>query len=136
MSYPPIDTELLIVAFDDHSGDTRYVLDRESGSMIFISDYALTTDEKEKIYEEIDADRERYVFIEPIPSTVAYDVMADFVDQLSPSDVKERLSRALDRDRPFRRFKDVLYDAPPLLEQWNFFHQQRMIEYAREWLRN
>jgi hypothetical protein len=66
----------------------------------------------------------------------AYDMMADFVDQLSPSDVKERLSRALNRDRPFRRFKDELYDAPPLPEHWQFFHQQRMIEYAREWLRN
>jgi hypothetical protein len=124
----------LIVALEDSSGDATYVLDRASGEVMMISDIAMTQEEKQEIYAQIDAEPERYVFIEPISSSVAWQIMSDFVEQLPPSEAQKDLSRALGRSRPFRRFKDELYEYPEVREAWFRYHGDRMVEIAEEWL--
>jgi hypothetical protein len=110
VSYPPIDTDLLIEALEDGSGEMTYVLDRATGQVLLISLAAMTLTEHEEALAQVESDPQRYVFIEPISSSQAYEIMSAFVEQLTRSDAKERLARALGRDRPFRRFKDALLE--------------------------
>ncbi|MCC6243424.1 MAG: hypothetical protein IT353_11320 [Gemmatimonadaceae bacterium] len=72
--------------------------------------------------------------VEPIDSATAFTIMEDFVMLLPESVAKTSLARALERNRPFRRFKDALYDHGPLRDQWHRFHEDRMLEIARAWL--
>ena len=91
-------------------------------------------EENEDVKEKIDADPSNFHRIEPLPSSVGYNVMADFVESLPDSKAREYLADALQRRRPFRSFKDVLFQYPDLREQWFQFHTQEFTQLAKEWL--
>jgi len=48
--------------------------------------------------------------------------------------VSAATERALDGRRPFRVFKDALFDYPPVRERWFRFHHERVLEEVRLWL--
>lgn len=130
-----IDTGLLIEAFQDHGGEARYVLDRTTGEVIFVYPDGLSHEEAEELEERFESDPGRYITVEPMPSHEGFDIMEDFVESLAPSPARRQLERALEGRRPFRRFKDALYDLPSLRESWHHFHDRRMLEYAADWVR-
>lgn len=136
MDEPTVDTGLLIGAFEDHSYEARYVLDRTTGEVIFVYPDSLSEEEEEQLEERFDSDPGRYITVEPMASSEAFEIMEDFVESLSTSPARRQLERALNGRRPFRRFKDALYDLPSLREAWHHFHGRRMVEYASEWLRS
>ena len=84
--------------------------------------------------ELLDADPDRFLLIEPVPSYVGFEVMSDFVDTLPESKVFRELARALQQRRPFRRFKDVLLNYPAVREDWFRFHEQAFMKIIQEWL--
>ena len=59
--------------------------------------------------------------------------MADFIDA-SCGDARARLTRAVQRSRPFRRFKDELLNYPDVREKWFAYEYDRMLDIAKEWL--
>jgi hypothetical protein len=74
------------------------------------------------------ADPDRFLFIQPVPSYVGYEVMSDFVYTLPEGKVSRELTRALQQRRPFRRFKDVLLNYPAIREDWFRFHEQAFMK--------
>lgn len=62
--------------------------------------------------------------------------MVDFVEQMPPSETRDRLARALRHGKPFRRFKDELLNYPDVRENWFAFHQRVMLDHARKWIRS
>ena len=83
--------------------------------------------------EEVDADPDRYVGIEPPASWEAYAWMERFAEGVEDNRVREVLFRALSQKRPFRRFKDALAEYPVLLDEWNAFNETCMQQYISEW---
>lgn len=88
----------------------------------------------EGLEENIENNPERYVHIDPIPSSVSWQVMADFIDGLRESRAKAELARAIERNHPFRRFKDTLLAYPKIREEWFRFHGSALTKLAEEWL--
>ncbi|MEU9685450.1 UPF0158 family protein [Amycolatopsis japonica] len=83
----------------------------------------------------IDLDDVDLTVIEPLPSSVWYQNMADFAAGLSDERAGERLSRALSGKGAFRRFKNELHDRyPHLVPVWNAFSDNRAKLRAVEWL--
>lgn len=68
-----------------------------------------------------------------LESSQAFRVMEDFVDQCSDIRLAQALAQALQRRKPFRRFKDVLAAYPAQREVWFAFERQAMEALARQW---
>jgi hypothetical protein len=74
------------------------------------------------------------VAVEPLPSSVEYDWMAEFADAVSDARLRRALQDALGGRRPFRRFEDVLAGRPGERARWFAFHDARLRDFVREWL--
>lgn len=73
--------------------------------------------------------------IDPLPSHVWYEDMAEFADQISDDRATRRLARAIQGRGAFRRFKDELHqEYPELLPIWYAFRDNRAQRRAVEWL--
>jgi hypothetical protein len=75
------------------------------------------------------------VCIDPLPSYVWYEDMADFAEALSDDRAGRRLMRAIDGKGAFRRFRNELHEEyPELLPAWYAFRGTRAVRRAVEWL--
>jgi hypothetical protein len=73
--------------------------------------------------------------IDPIPSYVWYQDMADFAEGISDDAAGRRLGRALQGRGAFRRFKNELYEHhPELISSWHALRDVRAQRRAVEWL--
>jgi Uncharacterised protein family (UPF0158) len=83
----------------------------------------------------IDLDDLDYPAIQPLPSYIWYQDMADFTDLVSDDRAARRLARAINGRGAFRRFKDELNEEyPHLLQAWYDFRDTRAARRAVEWL--
>ena len=120
----------LIMALEDYETDLQHFFDSQTGEVLSLP----AEDMDEEDSERLDADPERYLLIEPVPSHVGYEVMSDFVDTLPEDQVTSELARVLQQGHPFRRFKDVLLNYPAVREDWFRFHEQAFMKIIQEWL--
>ena len=60
--------------------------------------------------------------------------MEDFAASLPESRVQSRLRDALSRNKPFRRFRDVVHTDLALRDQWFAFRDEALAQHARDWL--
>jgi hypothetical protein len=121
----------LIMAFEDYGTDLQNFFDRQTGEVLTVFE---DMDMDEEDAERLNADPERYLLIEPVPSSVGYEIMSDFIDTLSEGKVPRELERALQQRHPFRRFKAVLLDYPAVREDWFRFHEQAFMKIIQAWL--
>jgi len=83
----------------------------------------------------VDLDELDLVVIDPLPSWVWYQDMADFADGISDGSARRRLARAIQGKGAFRRFKDELSEEyPDLLPAWYAFRDARAKNRAVQWL--
>jgi hypothetical protein len=110
---------------DRQSGQTAF-LDRQSGQVV-------STPEVTK-----DARRlpERFVRIEPLPSSAGWHIMADFAQRQPSGEHSDALNKALKSRHPFRRFQEALAPNSPLYHEWQNFFREARLEIARVWLTN
>jgi uncharacterized protein YciI len=89
----------------------------------------------DELDEESDSsDPDRWLTFRP-ESGEGYRDMLDFAADLPEGRLRERLFRALDGRGAFRRFRDVLQEAPePHLARWYLFRDERELGRARQWL--
>ncbi|MFH1175936.1 MAG: UPF0158 family protein [Acidobacteriota bacterium] len=131
MSKVTIHADELIMALENHLCETQYYLDRHTGEVFPVLEGSDQSDEEQ---DRIEAAPKRFVFIEPIPSSVGWEVMEAFVLSLKPGEPRRRLERALRARHPFRSFKDEVAVYPDLLEAWYAFHDQELTKLAIAWL--
>jgi hypothetical protein len=124
-----VDIDLFVQALDDHSGTTDYYFDRETGEILQVFE-----DGGEDLRAQVERDRERYLFIDPMPPREGFELMEAFVALLPPSEERRTLERVLTWKKPFGNFKNALYQMPELREQWFAFHDYRLAKYALGWL--
>ena len=126
-----IDADDLLMAMEG-SEPAEHFLDRRTGEVACLADAG---DEGEGVRERIEAELgERYLRIEPIPSAEGFRIMEHFVEALPEGEARRALDRALGKNRPFRAFKDALYDFHEVREAWLRFHGERLGAYALRWL--
>ena len=75
------------------------------------------------------------VCVDPLPSYVWYEDMADFAERISDERAGRRLARAIRGRGAFRHFKDELREEyPRLVPFWHAFRDARAQRRAVEWL--
>jgi Uncharacterised protein family (UPF0158) len=83
----------------------------------------------------VDPEELDLVGIDPLPSWVWYQDMADFAEAITDERAGRGLGRAIQGKGAFRRFKDELHeDYPGLLPAWYAFRDVRAKRRAVEWL--
>ena len=123
-----IDLGSLCEALEDHSGESTWWFDPDSGQVERQTDTFLE--------EEEDEDREArgLIAIDPVPSHESYGDMEDFVASVRDPRARDLLERAIQGRGAFRRFKDTLFEFPDLRQAWFGLHDARTERRALEWL--
>jgi hypothetical protein len=96
--------------------------------MDFDSDEDPFVEDREK-YENNSDD---YIRINPMDSTESFEVMESFTEQVSDKSLQARLYGALGRDRPFRRFKDVIDREGDYRTSWFAYKNKKYNEWVTQ----
>ena len=132
MNVPDIDKDQLIWALSDTSGMAEYYLDLETGDIVDTFTDAL--DVLDICKEDLESDR--FWYINPMTSDEAYNFMVEFIETVTDDDLKRQLSIAVNGRGAFRMFKDTLLEYPEERERWFAFRDEKMNNYADEWLKD
>ncbi|MEW2330743.1 UPF0158 family protein [Micromonospora chersina] len=126
-----LDLEEIATTLEDQTDyEHRWLINPQTGEIV-----VWTTDGGLDGHTPVDLDDLDLVGIDPLPSYVWYQDMADFAERLSDAAARRRLARAIGGKGAFRRFKNELHDEyPHLLPTWHAFRDVRAKRRAVEWL--
>jgi hypothetical protein len=119
-----IDLADLALALEDHSPNHTWWFDPATGNV------------EPRFEARLDEDGPAtgLIAIQPVPTSVGYADMEDFVGRVRDPRAHHLLERAITGRGAFRRFKDALLDYPELRRAWFAFHDVRGERRAIEWL--
>ena len=126
-----IDLGMVAVALEDHS-EMEWYLDRTTGEVLPTSaDFGATPEE---IMMQIETDPDRFLLIDPMDSRDGHRIMQAYVNDMLEGEASRRLAQALSGRKPFASFKQALFAYPGERDAWFEFHNEHMLEAAREFL--
>ena len=126
-----LDLEEIANALADQTDyEHRWLIDPHTGEIAF-----WTADTGIDGQTPVDLEELDLLCIDPLPSWVWYQDMADFAEALTDERAGRRLGRAIQGKGAFRRFKDELHEEyPDLLPAWYAFRDARARRRAVQWL--
>lgn len=126
-----IDIEEIATALADQTDyEHRWLVDPRTGQMAF-----WTSDTGIDGEHPVEVDELDLVPIDPLPSYIWYQDMADFTEGISDGAAARRLAQALQGRGAFRRFKNQLYEHhPELIPAWHALRDARAQRRAVLWL--
>jgi hypothetical protein len=126
-----LDLEEIATALADQTDyEHRWLINLQTGDVVF-----WTSDTGIDGQGLVDLDELDLICIDPLPSYIWYQDMADFADQISDERAGRRLARAIQGQGAFRRFNAQLHEEHPhLLPAWYAFRDARAHRRAVEWL--
>ncbi|MBN2724488.1 MAG: hypothetical protein JXR95_10495 [Deltaproteobacteria bacterium] len=128
-----VDWEELELACERNATSVHSYLDLVTGAVLVF--YGESEEEEERRLE-VDANRERYLKVEPASSREQYKWMEKFVSTVHEEKLKERLLIAIDGKGAFRRFKDLLVHFPGVRERWYSYRAVHLHDHINNWLGN
>ncbi len=125
------DLEEIATALADQTDyEHRWLLDPRTGQLAF-----WTSDTGIDGENPVDLDELDLIAIDPLPSYVWFQDMADFAEGISDRRAGRDLARALVGRGAFRRFKNRLHEHyPEMLSSWHALRDVRGQRRAVEWL--
>lgn len=128
------DLEDLAMALENHFMDyeTFFWVDPATGTIEMWSEEV--ADEADT--EGWDVDDRGGIRIDPIDSYEGYRDMEQFISGVQDARHRDRLTLSIDRNKPFRHFRDAIHQLPDELARWYEFHDAAMKVRAIEWLRD
>ena len=126
-----IDLEEIATALADQTDyEHRWLINPQTGEVVF-----WTSDTGIDGHTPVDIDELELISIDPLPSYIWYQDMADFAEQTTDEKARRRLTSAIQGRGAFRRFRTELHDEyPHLLPAWYAFRDARAHRRALEWL--
>lgn len=130
-----VNLDELCDAYEMNSEEITHYLDVKTGKILMRMDPLLSGYTDEDLEEELE-DEERYLELPTVASRDAYELMVEFVETVTSAELQDRLNAALTGRKPFRTFKDVLFDFPEARENWFKFeraaHRNKILTWLRE----
>jgi hypothetical protein len=126
------DLDEIATALQDQTDyDRRYLVDPLTGKIEYWTRDCGIDGQNPVDLDELD----HLIPIDPLPSHVWYEDMADFAEGVSDEQAGRRLARAIRGRGAFRHFKNELQEEyPELLPIWYAFRGARAQRRAVEWL--
>jgi hypothetical protein len=82
------------------------------------------------LIEELDEHFDDYLAFEKMEGRESFRIMEEFIGEIDDQELKRRLIWALNRDHPFRHFKDEIDYNGEYREQWFKFKAEKYIEFV------
>jgi hypothetical protein len=126
-----LDVDGIATALSDQTDyEHRWLIDPRTGQVAF-----WTVDTGIDGQNPVDLEELDLIPIDPLPSYIWYQDMAEFAEGISDDTAGRRLARAIRGRGAFRRFRDELYEEyPDLVPVWQSFRAARAKRRAVEWL--
>jgi hypothetical protein len=121
--------ELIQVLKNSDDSILKGYFDQKTGAIVLVGDGI-----DEITEEQLMRDPNRFLYIKPIQASLEWDIMDEFVGLVSHPKAKANLRDALDGRKPFRAFKDRLFNYPAVRQEWFGFYEQKMLRVAEQWL--
>ena len=128
-----VDSDMLLWVMESQYGEANSYLDKQTGQIVQISE-ELFGDDEDEMTNQVEENPDRYAFIEPISSNEGFKIMEDFTGSVSNPEAADTLYKALSRRSPFHNFKETLCEFDEIREKWFKFHDEVLLEMAKEWL--
>ncbi len=132
----PINTEDLLAALRERSPQVESWLDRETGDIYQISTL-FGDDEVEDDPAFVQAMQQtpsRFLRLPTLPAAIGFAAMREFHASVTEPALHTALAAALQRQRAFFHFQDVLTAAPEALARWQAFNRQQQLAWIDQWL--
>lgn len=118
----------------------RCYLNLKTGKLISTPDFELNFDDGKEFYEEELEELENnwgdYAEIERPHSSDSFKFMVDFAEQLKDGNrLKDRLFDALNKNKPFSRFKLTIDNSGEFRQKWFDFKQAKLENWVTEKLK-
>jgi hypothetical protein len=126
-----IDVEEIATALADQTdNEHRWLIDPRTDQVAF-----WTSDTGINGQDPVEIDELDLIVIDPLPSYLWFQDMADFAEGISDSVVGRQLAQSLQGRGAFRRFKNQVYERhPELISAWHALRDVRAQRRAVEWL--
>ena len=125
----PVDWEALEDAFENNAPEVHSYLHLTTGEVLRVVDGVADP----QMHVRIASDG-NYLRIDPVSSREQYRWMERFIPLVEDTDLREKLTQAIDGKGAFRRFKDVLMSFGDEREQWFTFRSERLRTFMEAWL--
>jgi hypothetical protein len=125
----PVDWEALEDAFENNAPEVHSYLHLVTGEVLRVVDGVADPQMHVRI-----ASDPNYLRIDPVSSREQYRWMERFIPMVEDSDLRAKLTIAIDGKGAFRRFKDVLMAFGPDREKWFTFRSERLRTFMEAWL--
>jgi hypothetical protein len=130
MQKVPIYLDQLLFSFEDDSPDNSYYLDLKTGEVRLVH---RELDDLKELTDEIEKDRERFLFIPRPDQKKRKDDLRDFIDTIDDDKVKLLLDVAMESPHPKSGFKKILKDKN-LDDKLDTFLAARSLVRVKQWL--
>jgi len=128
-----IDISELCLALEDHSG-VKWYFDNTTGEIFPTHDDFDDDDLPGPPRQELAENPERYLAIDAMDSSESYLLRQVFAEKLDDGQKRQVLISALEKRKPFSKFKEALLRLDDTRDEWFAFREQQMREIAHEWL--
>ena len=131
-----INADDLLAALRERSPQVESWLDRDTGE-IYQTSALFAEDEVEDDPAFVSAMQHtpaRFLRLPQTPAALGFQTMQRFSEQTEPA-LQARLQAALQRQRAFFHFQDVLRSMPDVDARWQVFSRDATLGWAQEWLR-
>ena len=131
-----INADDLLAALRERNPQVESWLDRETGD-IYQTSALFADDDVEDDPAFVNAMQQtpaRFLRLPQTPAALGFQTMQRFCEQTEPV-MHAHLQAALQRQRAFFHFQDVLRSQPAIDARWQAFSRDATLAWAREWLR-
>ncbi len=125
----PVDWEALEDAFENNAPEVHSYLHLVTGEVLRVVDGVADPQMHVRI-----ASDPNYLRIDPVSSREQYRWMERFIPMVEDTELRAKLTIAIDGKGAFRRFKDVLMTYGPDREKWFTFRSERLRTFMEAWL--
>jgi hypothetical protein len=125
----PVDWEALEDAFENNAPEVHSYLHLATGEVLRVVDGVADP----QMHVRISSDA-NYLRIDPVSSREQYRWMERFIPMVDETDLRGKLTHAIDGKGAFRRFKDVLMSFSTERERWFTFRSERLKTFMEAWL--
>jgi hypothetical protein len=125
----PVDWEALEDAFENNAPEVHSYLHLTTGEVLRVVDGVADP----QMHVRIASDG-TYLRVDPVSSREQYRWMERFIPMVDDTELRGKLTQAIDGKGAFRRFKDVLMTYAADRERWFGFRSERLRTFMEAWL--
>jgi hypothetical protein len=115
----------MVCFLNKKTGELKFVVDENDPSASDVLEFY------QEDFDYIDKNRADFTKIDKMSSGDSFQVMADFVETVNNKKLQEKLYSALNKNKPFRNFNNVVDNYEDLRQAWFKFKNKKQFDWVK-----